>query len=84
MLHGICENSVIHVVLTCISSQVRPYTRTTNRSCFRMISLDMFTAYGSDRVTKLAVISGHASQVVHVDFFPRLVMYYVTSQPVNA
>ena len=40
--------------------------------------------YGNDRVTKLAVISGHASQVVHVDFFPRLVKYYVTSQPVNA
>ena len=84
MLHGICGNSVIQVVLTCISSLVRQYTRTTNRSSFRMISSDMFTVYGNDRVTKLAVISGHASQVVHVDFFPRLVKYYVTSQPVNA
>ena len=84
MLHDICENSVIHVVLTCISSLVRQYTRLTNRSCFRMISSDMFTVYGNDRVTKLAVISGHASQVVHVNFFPRLVKHYVTSQPVKA
>ena len=29
--------------------------------------------YGNDRVTKLSVISGQASQVFHVDFFPRLV-----------
>ena len=64
MWHDICEN---------ISSLVRQYTRTTNRSRFRMISSDMFTVYGNDRVTKLAVISGHASQVFHVDFFPRLV-----------
>ena len=84
MMHGICESSVIHVVLPCISSLVRQYTRTTNRSSFRMISSDMFTVYGNDRVTKLAVISGHASQVVHVDFCPRLVKYYVTSQRVNA
>ena len=38
MFHDICESSVIHVVLTCISSLVRQYTRTTNRSLFRMIS----------------------------------------------
>ena len=61
MLHDICENSVIHVVSTCISSLVRQYTRTMNLSSFRMISSDMFTVYGNDRVTKLAVISGHAS-----------------------
>ena len=84
MLHDICENSVIYVVLTCISSLVRQYTRTTNRSSFRMISSDMCTVHGNDRVTKLAVISGHSSQVIHVDFFPRLVKYYVKSQPVNA
>ena len=84
MLHGICENSVIHVVSTCISSLVRQYTRTMNRSSFRMISSDMFTVYGNDRVTKLAVISGHASHAFHADFFPRLAKYYVTSQPMNA
>ena len=44
----------------------------------------MFTVYGNDRVTKLAVISGHASQAFHADFFPRLAKYYVTSQPMNA
>ena len=78
MLHDICENSVIHVVSTCISSLVRQYTRTMNLSSFRIISSDMFTVYGNDRVTKLAVISCHA------DFFPRLAKYYVTSQPMNA
>ena len=72
MLHDICENSVIHVVSTCISLLVRQYTRTMNRSRFRMISSDMFTVYGNDRVTKLAVTSGHASHVLHADFFPRL------------
>ena len=40
--------------------------------------------HGNDRVTKLYVISCHASPVFHADFFPRLVKYYVTSQPVNA
>ena len=45
MLHDICENSVIHVVLTCMSSLVRQYTRTTNRSSFRMISSDMCTVH---------------------------------------
>ena len=40
--------------------------------------------HGNDRVTKLYVISGHASPVFHTDFFPRLVKYDVTSQPVNA
>ena len=40
--------------------------------------------HGNDRVTKLSVISGHASQVFHADFFPRLVKYDVTLQPVNA
>ena len=89
MLHDICENSVIHVVSTCISvtvgrSLVRQYTRTMNRSRFRMISSYMFTVYGNDRVTKLAVISGHASQAFHADFFPWLAKYYVTSQPMNA
>ena len=64
MSHDICENSVIHVVSTCISSLVRQYTRTMNRSSFRMISSDMFTVHGNDRVTKLAVISGHASQAL--------------------
>ena len=83
MMHDICENSVIHVVSTCILSLVRQYTRTMNRSSFRMISSDMFTVYGNDRVTKLAVISGHASQVFHADFFPRLAKYYVTSQPMK-
>ena len=42
------------------------------------------TVDGNDRVTTLAVISGHASQVFHADFFPRLAKYYVTSQPMNA
>ena len=79
-----CENSVIHVVSTCISSLFRQYTRTMNRSSFSMISSDMFTVYGNDRVTKLAVISGHASQAFHADFFPRLAKYYVTSKPMNA
>ena len=65
-------------------SLVRQYTRTMNRSSFRMISSDMFTVYGNDRVTKLAVISGHASQAFHADLFPRLAKYYVTSQPMNA
>ena len=37
--------------------------------------------HGNDRVTKLYVISGHASPVLHADFFPRLVKYDVTSQP---
>ena len=59
-------------------------TRTMNRSSFRMISSDMFTVHGNDRVTKLAVISGYASQAFHADFIPRLVKYYVTSQPMNA
>ena len=31
--------------------------------------------HGNDRVTKLYVISGHASPVFHADFFPRLVKY---------
>ena len=84
MLHDICENSVIHVLSTSISSLVRQYTRTMNRSSFRMISSDMFTVYGNDRVTKLAVISGHASQAFQPDFFPRLAKYYVTSQLMNA
>ena len=66
------------------SSLIRQYTRTMNRSSFRMISSDMFTVYGNARVTKLAVISGHASQAFHADFFPRLAKYYVTSQPMNA
>ena len=79
MLHDICENSVIHVALICISSLVRQYTRTTNRSRFIIISSDMFTVYGNDRVTKLGVIYGHASQVFHADFFPRLVNYYVAA-----
>ena len=82
-IHDICENSVTHVVLTCISSLVRQYMRTTNRSSFRMISSYMLTVYGNDRVTKLVVIYGHTSQVFHVDFFPRLVKYCVSSQPVN-
>ena len=43
MMHDICENSVIHVVSTCISSLVRQYTRTMNRSSFRMISSDILT-----------------------------------------
>ena len=73
MLHDICENSVIHVVSTCLSSLVRQYTRTMNRSSFRMISSHMFTVYGNDMVTTLAVFSGHASQVFHADVFPRLV-----------
>ena len=84
MLHDICENSVIHVVSTCISSLVRQYTRTMNRSSFRMISSDMFTVYGNDRVTKLAVSSGHASQAFHADFVQRLAKYYVTLQLMNA
>ena len=84
MLHGICENSVIHAVLTCISSLVRQYTRTPNYSSFRMISSGMFIVHGNDRVTKLYAISSQASQVIHADFFPRLVKYDVTSQPVNA
>ena len=42
------------------------------------------TVNGNDRVTKLAVISGHASQAFHADFFPRLVKYDVMSQPMNA
>ena len=29
----------------------------------------MFAAHGNDRVTKKSVISGHASQVFHADFF---------------
>ena len=66
------------------SPLVRQYTRTMNRSSFRMISSDMFTVYGNGRVTKLAVVSGHASQAFHGDFFPRLAKYYVTSQPMNA
>ena len=40
--------------------------------------------HGNDRVTKRYVISGHASPGFHADFFPRLVKYDVTSQPVNA
>ena len=59
-------------------------TRTTNRSRFRMISSGVFTVHGNDRVTNLSVISGHASQVLHADFFPRLVKYDVTAPPVNA
>ena len=51
MFHDICESSVIHVVLTCISSMFQQYTRTTNRSSFRVIFSDMFTVYGNDRVT---------------------------------
>ena len=74
MLRDICENSAIHAVLTCTSSLVRQYIGTTNCSSFRMISSCMFTIHGNDRVIKLSVISGHASQV----FFPRLVRYDVT------
>ena len=57
--------------------------RTTNRSRFRMISSGMCTVHGNDRVTQLCVISGHSIPVFHADFFPRLVKYDVTSQPVN-
>ena len=45
MLRDICENSVIHVVLTFISPLIRQYMMTTNRSCFRMISSGMFTVH---------------------------------------
>ena len=83
MLRDICENSVIRAVLACISSLVRQYTRTTTRSRFRMIITGMFPLHGKDRVTKLSVISGNASQVFHADFFPRLVKYDVTWQPVK-
>ena len=83
MLHDICENSVIHVVSTCISVTGPAVHEDNESSRFRMISSDMFTVYGNDRVTKLAVISGHASQAFHADFFPRLAKYYVTSQPMN-
>ena len=72
MLHDICQNSAICAILTCISSPVRHMT-TTNRSSFGMISSGMFTVHGNDRVDKLSVISGHASQVFCADFFPRLV-----------
>ena len=78
------ENSVICAVLICISSLVRQYMKTMNRSSFRMISSRMFTVHGNDRVTKLSVISSNASQVFHADFFPRLVKYDVISPPVNA
>ena len=44
----------------------------------------VYCLWQSDRVTKLAVISGHASQAFQPDFFPRLAKYYVTSQPMNA
>ena len=83
MLRDICENSVIRAKLTCILSMVRQlaYMRTTNLSRFRMISSGMFTCM---EMTKRYVISGHASPVFHADFFPRLVKYDVTSQPVNA
>ena len=84
MLRDICEYSVIRAVLTCISSLVRQYMRTINRSSFRIISSCMCTDHGNERVTKLFVISGHASQVFYADFFPRLVRYDVTSQPANA
>ncbi len=86
MLRDICENSVIHAVLTFISPLVRQYMMTTNHSSFRVMSSCMFLLYmyGNDRVTKQPVFSGHASQVFHADFFPRLVKYDVTSQPVNA
>ena len=83
MLHDICENSVIRAILTCIASLVRQYTRTTNRSSFKMISSGMCTVHGNDRVEKLYVISGHSILVFHADFFPRLAKYDVTSQPVN-
>ena len=81
VLRDICENGVICVVL---SSLVRQYTRTTNRSGFGMISSGMFSVHGNDGVTQLYVIYCHASQFFHADFFPRLVKYDVTSQPVNA
>ena len=84
MLHDIYENCVIHVALTCISSLVRQHTRTTSHSSFRMISSGMCTVHGNDRVTKLAVNSGHSTPVFHADFFPRSVKYFFTSQPVNA
>ena len=71
--------TVIRAVLTCISSLVRQYMKTTNRSRFRMISSGMAMT-----VTKLSAISGNASRFFHADFFPRLVIYDVTSQPVNA
>ena len=68
MLHDICENSATCAILTCISSPVR-HMRTTNRSSFS----GRFTVHGNDRVDKLSVIYGHASQVFCADFFPRLV-----------
>ena len=86
-LRDICENSVIRAALTCISSLVRQqaYMRTTNLSRVRTFDiLGYVYIHGNDRVTKLYVISGHASPVFHADFFPRLVKYDVTSQPVNA
>ena len=57
MLRDICENSVIRAVLTCISSLVGQYMRTTNRSRFRMISSGMFIVHGNDRVITQSVIS---------------------------
>ena len=45
MLRDICENSVIHAVLTFISPLVRQYMMTTNRSSFRMISSGMFAVH---------------------------------------
>ena len=45
MLRDICENSVIHAVLTFISPLVQQYMMTTNRSRFRMIASGMFTVH---------------------------------------
>ena len=82
MLHDICENSVIHVVSTCISV-TGPAVHEDNES-FQFQNDILRYVYGNDRVTKLAVISGHASQAFHADLCPRLAKYYVTSQPMNA
>ena len=86
MLRDICENCVIRAVLTCIiiHGPAAGLHEDNESFPFQNDILGYVYMHGNDRVTKRYVISGHASPVFHADFFPRLVKYDVTSQPVNA
>ena len=70
--------SIILAILTCT------YHHWSGSTRFRIISSGKFTVHGKERVTQLSLISGHANQVFHADFCPRLVKYDVTLPPVIA
>ena len=70
MLRDFLEKRFNLAVLTCASSLVLQYIRTTNRLTFDMLSSAMVALHGDDSSTKASVTPGYASHVFHADFFP--------------